>query len=201
MEDARLSATPSTAWWSPPCDVAPSVDEPTIAVRTIGPPELHAVYQRRAIHLRGSLPSRAVADALVERFARVVGLDQVFAGHTLDPDAPIPDRFPLFAGASELYAPGLSRATAELAHLLELLVALQRVASRVRIELSGHLGHVIGANDPERLAQERMNAVRAFLEFRGADMDRIVGLHLPVATLIERAGPKRLTLVLHGLLS
>ncbi len=129
------------------------------------------------LHVRGTLPTWETADLLTERLSQVVGRERVLASNGLDPSAPLPSQFPIYArGGVGAFEPGGARMGADLTSVLDLVQRLLVVYPAVEVSLSGHLTGSTDDAAGARIRRERRSAVTAYLEFKRVDLRRVHGV-------------------------
>jgi hypothetical protein len=150
---------------------------PSAGPASIAPVPAHGVLDAHILHVRGTLPTWDVADLLTERLSQVVGRERVLASNRLDPAAPTPSEFPIYArGGSGAFDPASARMGADLTSVLDLVHRLLAVYPTVEVSLSGHLTGSIDDAAGARLRRERRLAVTAYLEFKRVDLRRVHGV-------------------------
>ena len=136
-----------------------------------------AVLDAHILHVRGTLPTWEIADLLTERLGQVIGRERVRAGNRLDPAAPAPSEFPIYArGGAGAFDPGSARMGADLTSVLDLVHRLLAVYPTVDVSLSGHLTGIADDAAGARLRRERRLAVTSYLEFKRVDLRRVHGI-------------------------
>jgi hypothetical protein len=151
-----------------------SEQQPVGSTRPVG---VHGVLDAHILHIRGPLPTWEIADLLTERLGQVLGRERVLASNRLDPGAPRPSEFPIYArGGAGAFDPGNARMGADLTSVLDLVHRLLAVYSTVEVSLSGYLTGIADDESGARLRRERRLAVTSYLEFKRVDLRRVHGL-------------------------
>lgn len=141
------------------------------------PPTVHGVLDAHVLHVRGTLPTWEIADLLAERLSQVVGREQLLASNRLDPSAPVPDEFTIYArGGIGAFDTGSARMGADLTSVLDLVHRLITAYPKVEVTLSGHLTGGVDDAAGARIRRERLQAVTAYLEFKRVDLRRVHGI-------------------------
>jgi hypothetical protein len=156
-------------------DRSEDVSEPLAA--SAGPAGVHGVLDAHILHVRGTLPTWEIADLLTERLGQVVGRERVLASNRLDPGAPTPSEFPIFArGGAGAFDSGSARMGADLTSVLDLVHRLLAVYPTLEVSLSGYLTGIADDAAGARLRRERRLAVTSYLEFKRVDLRRVHGV-------------------------
>lgn len=184
---------------------APPAPDATVATTA---PVRYAVFDHGKVYLRGSVPSVAVAQELIDKAGKVVGPENVINEYAIDAAAPLPKSAPLYVADTVLFDTGSAKVRPEFAGLLDLGVVLLTQNPQVTVTIIGHTDSVGDEQMNLTLSQHRIDAALAYLQAKGIDTaTRVTGIAKgeaePVgdnATAEGRRLNRRVEFIIHGLL-
>ena len=186
---------------------AGSIPAPDATVATTAPVR-YAVFDHGKVYLRGSVPTVAVAQELIDKAGKVVGPENVINEYAIDAAAPLPKSAPLYVADTVLFDTGSAKLRPEFVGLLDLGVVLLTQNPQVTVTIIGHTDSVGDEQMNLTLSQHRIDAALAYLQAKGIDTaTRVTGIAKgeaePVgdnATAEGRRLNRRVEFIIHGLL-
>ncbi len=174
-DDASTTSTEAApAVAVPEEEVAEPDPEPANQV-IVGEGEVRgAVLRGGVLYLGGAVPSREVADQIIERAAAVVGEDNIVDEYVVDPNAILVPGAPLYIDDVVLFAYGIATYDPQFEPLLDLGLALLTQNPSVTVTIITHTdasGSEIG-ND--LLSLRRGQSVAQYWVDRGVPLEQIV---------------------------
>lgn len=202
VAESAVSASTPAAVTATTAAVAPAASVATTA------PVRYAVFDHGKVYLRGSVPTVAVAQELIDKAGKVVGPANVINEYAIDPAAPLPKSAPLYVADTVLFDTGSAKLRPEFVGLLDLGVVLLTQNPQVTVTIIGHTDSVGDEQMNLTLSQHRVDAALAYLQAKGIDTaTRVTGVAKgeaePVgdnATAEGRRLNRRVEFVIHGLL-
>lgn len=133
-----------------------------------------AVLSQGVLYLGGAVPSREVADAIIERAAAIVGEENIVDEYVIDPDAPLAAGAPLYVEDVVLFAYGESTYDPQFEPLLDLGLALLHQNPNVTVTVITHTDSSGSAAYNDLLSYRRGQSVAQYWVDRGVAVERIV---------------------------
>jgi outer membrane protein OmpA-like peptidoglycan-associated protein len=186
---------------------AGSIPAPDATVATTAPVR-YAVFDHGKVYLRGSVPTAAVAQELIDKAGKVVGPANVINEYAIDAAAPLPKSAPLYVADTVLFDTGSAKLRPEFVGLLDLGLVLLTQNPQVTVTIIGHTDSVGDEQMNLTLSLHRVDAALAYLQAKGIDTaTRVTGIAKgeadPVgdnATAEGRRLNRRVEFVINGLL-
>ncbi|MCH7790199.1 MAG: OmpA family protein [Acidobacteria bacterium] len=170
-------------------------------------PERGAVYRDGKLYLGGAVPSRKIADALVETAAEVVGAANVVDDYVIDPNAAETTYGRVAVDAPFLFEQNSAAISDEHRPILHIGVTLMTLNPEVAMIVIGHTDSTGTTADNQQLSIDRAKAVAAYMIDQGIDQARFEligkGDSEPIAdntSLAGRHANNRIEVVLLNLL-
>lgn len=132
-----------------------------------------AVLRGGVLYLGGSVPSRDVADQIIERAAAVVGEDNIVDEYVIDPDAELVPGAPLYVDDVVLFAYGSSTYDPQFEPLLDLGLALLLQNPSVTVTIVTHTDASGSASYNDLLSYRRGQSVAQYWVDRGVPVEQI----------------------------
>lgn len=210
---ARVGATASTPRETPP--IVPAGGSPTGVGGTVGAPPLAvdpaehgAVYEGGHVTLRGVVPNRAMADALLAKAVAVVGAANVTDNYVIDPSAPSDVDGRVRIADPVLFRTGSAELDLRYAPLLDAGAILMALNPKVVLQVVGHTDGTGSDETNLALSIARAQSVVDHVKAKGGFDDarfvvRGVGASQPIAdnaTAGRRTANRRIEVTILGLL-
>ena len=167
-----------------------------------------AIFDNGKVQLLGRVPNQQAADTIAAKAAAVVGKDNVQAGYTIDPNAPLPPSAPLYVKDLVLFDPGSAALKPASYPLLDLGVVLLQQNPGVRIRVIGRADNRGDPNKNLLLSLDRAQSVVDYVASKGIDPTRLTPVPLGVeaavgdnATPDGQAQNRSVAFVITGLLA
>ena len=160
--EAAAAAAEAAAAAAP--DVEASIEEGDVRA---------AVLKGGQLYLGGEVPSREVADLIIERAAAVVGAENIVDQYVVNPDAPVPAGAPLYVEDVVLFAYGSDEIDPAFVPLLELGVLLLTQNPQVTVTVISHTDADGSADFNMALSERRGAAVADYWIAKGINADQI----------------------------
>lgn len=168
---APPTTAPSTT--APPT-TAPPTDEAEVVVTVAEGETRGAVLRGGVLYLGGAVPSRDVADQIIERAAAVVGEDRIVDQYVVDPDAPVPAGAPLYVDDVVLFAYGSPTFDPQFTPLLDLGLLLLSQNPQVKVTIITHTDASGSESFNQELSVRRGQSVAQYWVDRGIPIEQII---------------------------
>lgn len=145
----------------------------TTAPIPAGAPVRWTSYEGASFVLRGRVPGRSTADALVARFAAGAGMDHVVDELSIASAAPLVTEEPLFAAESLQFQPGSAELQPTAVQFLDVFAAVLRANPAVSVDVRGYTQGTGSVETDLLLSQQRVDAVAAHLVGQGIAVSRL----------------------------
>jgi outer membrane protein OmpA-like peptidoglycan-associated protein len=183
---------------------APGASLPAAA----GAPSHGAVYEDGHVTLRGTVPTRAMADALYAKAAAVVGAANVTDEYVIDPSAPSDVDGRVRVADPVLFRTGSAQLDPRYASLLDAGVVLMKLNPNVALQVVGHTDSTGSDETNQVLSVARAQSVVDYVKAKGGFDDARfivsgVGASQPIAdnaTPEGRTANRRIEVTILGLL-
>lgn len=171
---APSTTAPSTTAPSTTETTAP-VDDPEEVVVTVAEGDTRAAVLRGGVlYLGGSVPSREVADQIIERAAAVVGEDKIVDQYVIDPNSPVPTGAPLYVDDVVLFAYGSPTFDPQFTPLLDLGLLLLSQNPQVTVTVVTHTDASGSEAFNQELSFKRGQSVAQYWVDRGIPAEQII---------------------------
>lgn len=132
-----------------------------------------AVLRNGVLYLGGSVPSREIADQIIDRAAAIVGEENIVDEYVIDPDAELVAGAPLYVDDVVLFAYGERTYDPQFEPLLDLGLALLLQNPSVKVTIVTHTDASGSASYNDRLSYQRGESVAQYWVDRGVPVEQI----------------------------